>query len=168
MPGQASKSCLVVVDLQEKLAPAISGAARALDNCRRLVLAAREAGVPILLSEQYSKGLGPSVPVVGDLVEPAERFEKITFSCLGQPEFAARLATLGRKQVAVVGMETHVCVLQTALAMIEAGYRVSLVADAVGSRNPFNSEAAVVRLARAGASIVRTDELLHCWSRAAA
>lgn len=168
MPSQAAESCLVVVDLQEKLAPAISGAAQALDNCRRLVMAARKAGVPILLSEQYSKGLGPSVPAVAELVEPAERFEKITFSFLGQPEFARRLAALGRKHVVVVGMEAHVCVLQTALAMIEAGYQVSLVADATGSRDPSNAEAAVVRLARAGASILRTDDLLSSWNLAAA
>lgn len=168
MPNRASKSCLVVVDLQEKLAPAIAGGGQALGNCRRLMLAARKAGVPILLSEQYSKGLGASVPAVYELVKPAERFEKITFSCLGQPEFAQRLAALGRTRAVVVGMEAHICVLQTAMALIGAGYQVSLVADAVGSRDPADAEAALIRLARAGGSVVLTDDLLHHWGLAAA
>lgn len=168
MPSPASQSCLVVVDLQEKLAPAIAGGGRVLDNCRRVLLAARKAGVPILLSEQYSKGLGQSIPVVSELVEPAERFEKISFSCLGQPEFAARLAALGRKQAVVLGMEAHVCVLQTAMALIEAGYQVTLVADAVGSRDPSNAEAALARLARAGAALLQTADLLDHWDLAAA
>jgi len=168
MPNPASNSCLVVVDLQEKLAPAIVGAGQALDNCRRLLLAARKAGIPVLLSAQYSKGLGDTVQIIRELVDPADRFEKITFSCLGQPEIAARLTLLGRKRAVVLGMEAHVCVLQTALALIEAGYEVSLVADAVGSRDPANAEAALARLARAGASIVLTDDLLNRWDLAAA
>lgn len=156
------QSLLLIVDIQEKLAPAIHDGAAAIANNRRLLAAAGRLGVPVLVSEQYVRGLGPTVPDLQPL-PAAARFDKTHFSCAREPGFLERLAQTGRRQILVTGMETHVCVLQTVLGLLDAGYAVFLIADAASSRTPENRAAAIARASAAGAHIVTTEMVLFEW-----
>lgn len=160
---RAETSVLLVVDVQERLAPAIAGRARLLANVERLCRAASRLAVPIEASEHYPGGLGPTVAELEAVVPMESRFEKITFSCLGEPGFAARLEALGRPQVVVAGCEAHVCVLQSAISLAEAGYHTYIVADATGSRDPVNAERALARMVEAGITAVTTEMVLFEW-----
>lgn len=157
------QSLLLIVDVQEKLAPAIHEGAAAIANNRRLLAAADHLDVPIVVSEQYVRGLGPTVQDLQPLPPRAQRFEKMHFSCAREPGFLYLLAASGRRQIIVTGMETHVCVLQTVLGLLEAGYAVCLVEDAASSRTPANRSAAIARMREAGAGIVTTEMVLFEW-----
>jgi nicotinamidase-related amidase len=165
---ERNQSLLLIVDIQEKLAPAIHDGAAAIANNKRLLAAAEQLGVPVFVSEQYVRGLGPTVAELQALLAGAERFEKTHFSCTREPGVLERLATRGRRQIIVTGMETHVCVLQTALGLLAAGYAVFLVEDAASSRTPQNRAAAIARLRAAGAGIVTTEMVLFEWLERAA
>jgi len=156
-----NKAVLVVIDVQEKLCRAMDEKvlAQLVANTGILQEAARELGLPMLATEQYVKGLGETLPALREnLGEQA--IEKMTFSCCGESPFPDRLKSLGRKQVIVTGMETHVCVLQTVLELLEAGYVVHLVQDAVMSRRKANWQAAIETARGAGAVITTTEAAL--------
>ncbi len=146
----ARRSILLVVDVQERLAPAIDGGEAATARAGIMVLAARRLGVPVLASEQYPRGLGPTVPALRTLLEPGEVVEKIHFSLAHEPGFVERIRGLDRPQVVVCGMEAHVCVLQSALGLLAAGFEVYLAADATGSRLPENRRIALDRMRAEG------------------
>ncbi|MFA7291253.1 MAG: hydrolase [Rhodocyclaceae bacterium] len=160
---QPNQSLLLVVDIQEKLAPAIHEGAAAIANNRRLLASATRLGIPVFVSEQYVRGLGGTVAELLPLPAGAQRIEKMHFSCTREPGFLEKLAQTGRQQIVVTGMETHVCVLQTALGLLEAGYTVFLVEDASSSRTPANRAAALARLRAAGAHIVTTEMVVFEW-----
>lgn len=154
-----ANSLLLVVDFQARLMPAIEGGAAAIANARRLRDAAALFDVPVVLTEQNARGLGPTV---ADLAcEPAEIAHKMSFDACRSRGFLARLG--GREAIVVAGCETHVCVLQTALGLIEAGRRVYLVRDATASRRGESKETAIRRLARHGAEIVTTEMVIFEW-----
>jgi nicotinamidase-related amidase len=119
--------------------------------------------VPILVSEQNPRGLGPTVASVRSLADDREVVEKMHFSCLGDDGFARRWRDLDRPQTVVAGIEAHVCVLQTALDLLAAGSRVFVVADATSSRSPDNHRAALERLRADGAEIVSTEMVVFEW-----
>src|SRR5512138_2381833 len=134
-----NQAVLVVIDVQEKLCRAMDEKVLELltNNVGILQKAASELGLPVVATEQYVKGLGETLCVLKErLVEPA--IEKMTFSCCGEEPFPERLKALGRRQVIVTGMETHVCVLQTVLQLLDAGFIVHVVRDAVMSRRKEN------------------------------
>ena len=159
----ASASTLLVIDFQVKLMPAIDDAAATVANARRLVEAAKLLDVPSLYTEQNPRGLGPTV---SDLApDPARLVHKMAFGACLEPEFLPRLAN--NHAIVVTGWEAHVCVLQTALGLIEKGRRVFVVRDAVGSRKPESKEAALRRLARHGADIVTTEMVVFEWLKTA-
>lgn len=158
-----AQSLLLVVDVQEKLAPAIHEGAAAIANNRRLLAATERLDVPVFVSEQYVAGLGPTVAALQPLPPRAQRFDKMHFSCTREPGFLDRLAATGRRQIIVTGMETHVCVLQTVLGLVDAGYDVFLVEDAASSRTPASRAAAIARARAAGAGIVTTEMVLFEW-----
>ncbi|MBS0241155.1 MAG: hydrolase [Proteobacteria bacterium] len=167
-----ARAHLLVIDVQEKLAPHIAGTGAVTANCLRLIACARRLGVPVTITEQYPKGLGPTVQ---SLVEAAgnetPRLEKITFSCWREQTIRARiedLAAAGRDQLVVVGTETHVCVGQTVLELRANGHQVYVVADAVGSRTQSNRDLALARFSAAGASIVATEMVAFEWLERAA
>lgn len=160
---QRADALLLVVDVQERLAPAIDQGAAAIANVRRLLGAAGRLAVPVMVSEQYVRGLGATLGELLPLPAGAERFEKIHFSCTSEPGFLDRLAAQKRRQIVVCGMEAHVCVLQTVLGLLAAGYAVFLVADASGSRTPANHGAALARAQAAGAAIVTSEMVLFEW-----
>ena len=164
---KATDSQLLIVDIQEKLAPAIHDAAAAVANNRRLLAAAVQLKVPVVVTEQYVRGLGPTVaelqPWLQDATVDVEKIEKIHFGACGEPGFVAGLQARQRPQIVITGMETHVCVLQTALGLLAAGFSVALVADAASSRTPENKAAAIARLQAAGAQIVTTEMVIFEW-----
>lgn len=153
----AQTSQLLLIDFQARLLPAIEGGDAAVANAVRLCEAAKLMGVPTLRTEQYPQGLGPTVPPLANF---GEVVEKRTFSSLRQPAFKSQLVA---RQLVVAGCETHVCVLQTVIDLIEAGHEVWVVADAVGSRTSANWRAGLDRMQRAGADLVTTEMVLFEW-----
>jgi nicotinamidase-related amidase len=130
-----ARTALLLVDVQERLCSAMPPAdlARLLKYARALLGAARELGIPVLASEQYPKGLGPTLPALRELL-PSPPLEKSHFSCAADPAFLSALKATGRRQVVMAGMETHVCVFLTARDLTASGYEVQVCADAVTSR----------------------------------
>jgi nicotinamidase-related amidase len=158
---ERDKAVLVVVDVQEKLCRAMDEKvlAKLTANISILQEAAAELGVPVLATEQYVKGLGETLPELkGKLSVPA--LEKMSFSCCGDNSFMDTLEKLGRRQVVITGMETHVCVLQTVLELLDAGYVVHLVNDAVMSRKKENWRLALNTATAAGAVLTSTEAAL--------
>lgn len=165
---ERNDALLVVVDIQDKLCRAMDEKvlAKLTRNVSILIEAARELGLPVIATEQYVKGLGETLPELKEqLTAPA--LEKMTFSCVGGAGFLAQVEASGRRQIVLTGMETHVCVLQTALELIEAGYAVHLVSDAVMSRRKENWITAHTTLAAAGAVITSTEAALFQLLRVA-
>lgn len=159
----AAESCLLVVDIQERLLPAVAEPGTVVANTAVLLKSAETLGIPVLASEQYPKGIGHTVAEVAALLPAGVVVEKLHFSCLADEAFSRRLAGLGRRQAVVVGLEAHVCVLQTAEGLLAAGHDVFVVADAVASRRPANHAAAMRRLEGAGARIVTTEMVVFEW-----
>ncbi|HEY0158766.1 MAG TPA: hydrolase [Thermoanaerobaculia bacterium] len=154
---------LVVIDVQEKLMPVIDRHKEVARNVERLVRGCHVLGVPAILTEQYVKGLGPTIPAIRTAFEETggyRPFEKSCFSAQGCEPFAAQLAALERRQVLVAGVEAHVCVYQTVLDLIAAGSRVTLIADAVSSRTVENKEIALRRQVAEGAKLSSTEMAL--------
>lgn len=160
---RADRSVLVVIDLQEKLAPAIAGVDDVLDKAGRLIRAAGILGVPMLATEQYPRGLGPTVPAIKALLPADSIIDKIHFSAAAEPIFQDRLIALDRPEAVVLGTEAHVCVQQTVLGLVERGMACRVVADACGSRDPADHAAACARMARAGVDIVTAEMVLFEW-----
>ena len=156
-------SLLLVVDIQQKLAPAIHDSERVVANSVRLLDGARQLGVPAFVSEQYIKGLGPSLEAIRTAAVDARFFEKTHFSCAAEPGVIDLLRAAKRPQIILTGTEAHVCVLQTAFGLLAAGFEVYLVADAASSRTPENRSAAVERMRAAGIGIVTTEMVLFEW-----
>jgi len=152
---------LVVVDVQERLVPAIDKElyARSLKNFKIAIEAAGTLGLPIVLTEQYPKGLGHTVPDVVRALEGKsyERIEKVAFSCGRDEAFLAAIAKTVRRQVILIGMETHVCVYQTSVDLINAGYEVFVLDDAVSSRYLHNHQSGIAALRDTGAVVVSTE-----------
>lgn len=160
---ERGRSCLLVVDIQERLAPAMADPEPAIRNSATLIQAARRLDVPILVSEQYPQGLGPTVSALRALA-PAESFvSKVSFSCAHDPAIRERLAELGRPQVVICGMEAHVCVLQSALGLKQAAFAPYVVADATDSRVVASKDTALARLRADGVEIVTTEMVLFEW-----
>jgi nicotinamidase-related amidase len=156
----AADSALLVIDVQEKLLPAIPDVPRLLLNLSFLLDAAKAIGVPVLATEQYPKGLGPTHAAIADRL-PGDRPAKVVFSCGAMPEVTSALA--GRPTVLLAGIEAHVCVLQTALDLLGRGLTVFVAADAVSSRDPADRDVALRRLERAGAVLTTAETAAFEW-----
>jgi len=167
MLATAEQCVLLVIDMQERLLPAMSEQEQSLKNALILVTAAREMGVPVLASEQYSKGLGRTVPELSALIGPDDVFAKTEFSCSENVEIRSRISALRRSQVVLAGFESHVCVLQTAFGLSELGMKTFVAADATASRQTSSKEIACSRLARAGIEIVTTEMVVFEWLKSA-
>ena len=159
---------LVVVDVQEKLCRAMDPKVleQLTGNISILIDAAAELGVPAIATEQYVKGLGATLPVLKEKLS-APSLEKMTFSCCGGDGFLEELAKSGRRQIILTGMETHVCVLQTALELLSNGYVVHLVCDAAMSRRKANWKIALKTLTQAGVVLTSTEAVLFQLLRVA-
>lgn len=158
-----SNAVLVVIDVQEKLMPVIDGREEVERNIERLVRGAHILGVPTILTEQYVRGLGPTVASVRGALEETTCYrpiEKDCFSAQRCDAFAAQLAALERKQVLVAGVEAHVCVYQSIRDLLAAGYEVTILADAVSSRTQQNKAIALQRITSDGAKLSSTEMAL--------
>lgn len=159
----ADRSALLVIDIQERLLPAVQEPERVVARTRILLQAAAALKVPVFASEQYSKGIGRTVAPVAELLPESACFEKITFSCAGEPAIMAALNAAGRDQIVLCGIESHVCVLQTALALRALGRDVYVVADAVSSRNPRDMELGLARMAQDGIRMISSEMAVFEW-----
>jgi nicotinamidase-related amidase len=157
-------ACVLVVDVQEKLVPVMWNFPSVEKYCRAMILAGRELGMPVLATEQYPKGLGGTAASIREAL-PAPPLVKMHFSCGADPAFAQALAATGRKQVIVVGVETHVCVFQTVRDLLDLGYEVYVCADAVTSRFEEHRRIALEQMRGLGAVVTSAEtaifDLLH-------
>lgn len=157
----AEQSTLVLIDVQEKLMPAIAHGDEVVDRCLTLATIAGLLGVPTLATEQLPDKLGPNVEEIRELCQQViakDHFDACPAGLIDQlPE--------GRGQIVISGCETHVCMLQTGLSLLDAGFEVWVVADATGSRNEFDRDVALDRLAQAGAKIVTVEMVAFEWMR---
>jgi nicotinamidase-related amidase len=163
---RSEDSVLLIVDIQERLTAAMAPAAREIvfRNTGILSQTAERLGIPVMLSEQYPKGLGyTEAEVFQRLGQGAQRFEKTSFSCCGAGELMAALRQAGRHQVVLAGMEAHVCVLQTALGLHSDGFEIYVVEDATCSRSPANRQNALQRLRQAGVVVTNTESVVFEW-----
>jgi nicotinamidase-related amidase len=161
----AGDTALLVVDVQEKLVPAIAGHQRVVWNVRRLIDGAKLLGLPVVATEQYPKGLGPTVPELAGRIGAAP--SKLTFSCGGCPELFEELDGRGIHKILVCGIEAHVCVQQTVLDLLAAGWRVYVAADAVGSRFDLDFQTALRRMDSSGVTLTTTESALFEWCETA-
>ena len=147
---------LIVVDIQERLVPVMKYGKQVIENTNILVAIAKDLEMPIIVTEQYPKGLGKTVPELRDNLEGNLTYEKITFSAYTD-NVASALEKLGRKKIIIVGMETHVCVFQTVRDLIAQGFKVYVVQDAVCSRTKENYQNSLSQMSRMGAVVTNTE-----------
>jgi nicotinamidase-related amidase len=157
------KSCLLIVDIQEKLAPAIHESEEVIRNTRWLAEIAQKLNVPVLISEQYPQGIGHTVPEIAELVPKEDVLEKVHFSCMSEPACNERINKLRPNQVVVVGTESHVCVMQTAIQLKQQAREVYVVEDCVSSRNPKDKELALARMRQCGIYVVSREMVAFEW-----
>lgn len=155
-----NRAGLVVVDIQERLLPAIHEKERVVANSIRLAKGAAILGLPVFATEQYRKGIGATVPEVAAVVPGFAPMEKMTFSSCGAEGFVTALEARSVRDVILCGIEAHVCVTQTCLDLLAKGFRVFIAADAISSRTVENHRAGVERMRGAGAVIASTEMLL--------
>lgn len=158
---ERNQTMLVVVDAQERMMPAIEDNEAVADQIVRLVKACCVLEIPMLVTEQYSKGLGPTLPQIRTAMQEWYRpIEKMTFSAVGEMYFMGQLEASGRQHILVCGVEAHICVYQTARDLRSYGHEVEVVADAVGSRRNRNRDIALERLTRHGVELTTVEATL--------
>jgi nicotinamidase-related amidase len=162
-PLEAGQCALIVVDIQEKLLPPIFQKEELMRNAQLLIRLAGILQIPAIATTQYAKGLGPIVPQIASLLPPTQAIDKQMFSCFGSEQFCSALKHLpgNRNTVLVCGMESHICVTQTALGALREGYVVHVASDAVGSRTEWNWKAGLQRMQAAGAVISSTEMAIY-------
>jgi len=154
---KAKNTALVIVDVQGKLATLMHRKEHFFESTVRLIQSAHVLNLPVFWNEQIPDKLGPTIPQISELFPGQKPMVKTTFSCCGNPGFVTRLESSHRKQVLLAGMETHVCVYQTALDLLQSGYEVHLVADAVSSRTPENRQIGIDKIKDAGGHITSVE-----------
>jgi len=160
------KSLLVIIDEQERLVQASKYGEDAASGAAKLAKAAAILNIPTIVTEQYPKGLGATVPMVKEVLSPdSSILEKASFSALLVPEFAQKVKSSGKKQVVICGIETHICVLQTAAELINEGFEVYVVKDACASRNKNEYKTGLELLKQYGAKISCVEITLFEWLR---
>jgi nicotinamidase-related amidase len=155
-----NEAVLVIVDIQERLAAVMSDRQKVVDNCLHLIEISRLLNIPVILNEQYPKGLGHTVSEIRSALAPYQPLEKMTFSCCREGSFLNPLSETGRKKVILAGMETHVCVLQTCIDLLREGYMVHAVSDAICSRTTDNFRTAIEFMRDAGAIITCAETVM--------
>ena len=154
---------LVVIDIQEKLLPSIHERERLVRNAQLLLRLAQILDLPIVATTQYARGLGGVVPEIASLLPSQAASDKLEFSCFSNHGFSGAIkdCAKNRNTLLLCGMETHICVMQTALGALDAGYLVHVAADAVGSRSEFNWKIGLERMREAGALISSTETIIY-------
>lgn len=166
---RAEDAALVVIDMQDGFRPIIPDFDETAGRVARLMEAARLLEIPILVTEQYPRGLKHTVASLQEHASHAVAvLPKVSFSCWGSDEFRTHLGEVKKRQVVVCGLETHICVMQTVLDLLEEGFEVFVVVDACTSRFPLNKKMAIKRMARSGATVCTFEMTLFEWMRTAA
>ncbi|GAB4454654.1 MAG: hydrolase [Anaerolineae bacterium] len=161
-------TALLVIDVQGRLAEVMHDKERLFANVDRIIRGAKVLNLPIIWTEQVPEKLGATTPAIAELLrDVAQPITKSSFSCCGVTSFNQQLAATGRRQILVAGIEAHVCVYQTALDLLERGYHVELVTDAVASRSADNRLLGIERIKEAGATLTSTEMALFELLRAA-
>jgi nicotinamidase-related amidase len=160
---ESDRCALLVVDIQEKLLPPIFQKEQLVRNAKLLIRAGGVLKIPAIVSTQYAKGLGGTVPEVASLLPETEAIDKNLFSCFGSDVFCTLLKRLpgNRNTLLLCGMESHICVMQTALAALREGYLVHVASDAVSSRTEWNWKIGLERMRAAGAVISSTEMMIY-------
>lgn len=151
---------LVVIDLQERLMPIINDTEKLENKCEIFIKGCRLLDISILTTQQYTKGLGETIPSIKNALGDFEPIEKIAFSCYGDPGFVKKLHEIGKNDILIVGIEAHICVQQTVLEMLDNGYNVYVIADCIGSRIETDREYALERMKQAGAVLTTAESML--------
>ena len=151
---------LVVIDMQEKLMPAMYNREKTEEQNVRLAKGMKVLGVPVIVTTQYAKGLGKTIDSMEEVLEGCPILDKFTFSAYRNEEFRKTLEASGRKTVVITGVESHVCVQQTAMDLIEAGYKVAIAMDCVSSRSEESLKTAAWTLSSAGALLTCAESIL--------
>jgi nicotinamidase-related amidase len=151
-PLITENTVLVLIDFQERLFPAMHDKEKLLRNVLKLIQGAKVLEIPVVLTEQYPKGLGPTLPEIKELLPDIRPVEKVSFNCCDEAAFGKALESLKRKQVLIAGIEAHICVYQTAMALVRSGYKVQVVGDCISSRDPENKLVSLFRMGAAGVS----------------
>jgi nicotinamidase-related amidase len=169
-PLEAGRCALLVVDIQEKLLPPIFQKEQLVRNAKLLIRMGSVLKIPAIVSTQYAKGLGGTVPEVASLLPETEAIDKSLFSCFGSDVFCTLLKRLpgSRNTLLLCGMESHICVMQTALAALRDGYLVHVASDAVSSRSEWNWKIGLDRMRAAGAVISSTEMMIYELMRSSA
>ena len=153
-------TALLIIDVQGKLAQLMQGKEVLFENLQRMIRGAQILGIPIIWTEQNPKGLGPTIPEVAHFLSDYQPIGKLSFSCCGNEDFMRELRALNRKQILITGIETHICVYQTAMDLINLGYEVEVVADAVSSRTVENKEIGLEKIRDGGGKSTTTETAL--------
>lgn len=152
------ETLLVIIDLQDRLVPAVADKENVVANAARLAAFAALIGLPVIVSEQ--KNLGTTVDPVRSAIPGFSPIEKLHFNCFGSDSFRAAIAAAGRRTIILSGLEAHICVAQTALCA-PRGFRVHVIADAISSRSPQNRDVAITRMAQAGVTVSTTEMVIY-------
>ncbi len=155
-----ANTALLVIDIQEKILPVIFEHERVIDNTLKLINGMKIMGIPVYFTEQYPKGLGPTTPVVKQALEGAKEVQKLSFSCAGEPSLFQELKEKNLSQIVVCGIESHVCVQQTALDMLVNGFQIDIAYDAVSSRREKDYQIALDRMRQNGVEVTSTESIL--------
>jgi nicotinamidase-related amidase len=150
----------LIIDIQERLLPVIAENTELTANTQRLIEGLKVLGIPMLVSEQYRKGLGNTVPEISNLIQPFESMEKLAFSCCDDDGIMAQIKASGKTNVIICGIESHICVLQTTLDLIENGFTPVVIADCIGSRKASDKKTGLYRMRSEGAVISSYESIL--------
>lgn len=150
----------VFIDIQERLANVMKEKEKVVNNCLHLIELAKLLDIPLILTEQYPKGLGITVEEIRKALPEYKPIEKITFSCCDEPSFLNEIKKINRKTLILTGMETHVCVLQTCIGLLSCGYNIHVIKDAICSRTKDNWKTGIEFMRDSGAVITCTETVL--------
>jgi nicotinamidase-related amidase len=157
---KAEEAGLIIIDIQDKLATSMKLKDQVVANTLHLIETAKLLQIPVLLTEQYPKGLGLTLPEIREALPAYEPFEKLSFDCCQESGFGEKVNAMGRKKWLITGMEAHICVLQTSLGMMKAGHTIQIVKDAICSRSKSNFKTGINFMDRAGVVLTCTEIVL--------
>ena len=156
----SQQTAVLIIDIQDRLAAAMPLKDQITNNCLILIEAAKQFQIPVVLTEQYPKGLGRTLDEIQRALPGVDPFEKLSFNCCDEAGFLEKIRGLGKKKLLLAGMETHICILQTALGLLREGFDIQIVRDAVCSRTKTNFKTGLGTLDRAGAVITSTETVI--------
>ena len=151
----------IAIDYQEKLMPAMSGKEELENKVCRLAEGMKALGIPHIVTQQYTKGIGETIPSVAEAIGEFTPIDKTSFSCMNNEAFCAQLEEAGRKTAIICGIEAHICLQQTVLQLLEEGYRVYVPVDCISSRSEMDKLISITRMGEAGAVMTTYEAILY-------